>query len=112
MWKEQGTKAAGGDGMLEVQVPVQVQGIIASGDFRGFFVHRLLHMNEGSAGQGCWFESLFQGPMMTCGPNTTCDGGGFKSSFSKPPSRSRPPGASIFRFDDQQKNWLTAKSKI
>lgn len=36
MWKEQGTKAARGDGMLEVQVPVQVQGIIASGDLEVF----------------------------------------------------------------------------
>lgn len=41
-------------------VPVKVQG--------------LLQMEEGSAGQGCWFESLLQGPMMTYG-----DGGGLKS---------------------------------
>lgn len=34
----------------------------------------LLHMNEGSAGQGCWSESLLQAPMMTYG-----DGGGLKS---------------------------------
>lgn len=65
-------------------------------------------MNEGSAVKGCWFESLPQGPMITYGPNTTCDGGGFKSQFSKPSSRSRPPGASIFRFDDKK----LADSKI
>lgn len=37
MWKEQGTKPGRGDDMLEVLVPVKVQGINASGDLVVFF---------------------------------------------------------------------------
>lgn len=37
MWKLQGTKPGRGDDMLEVLVPVKVQGINASGDLVVFF---------------------------------------------------------------------------
>lgn len=46
MRKEQGTKSGRSHGMLEVLVPVKVQGINAAGDLVDFFL-RLLNMNEG-----------------------------------------------------------------
>lgn len=82
-------------------------------------------MNEGSAGQGCWFESLLQGPMMTY---KTCEGSSPNlarhhrgcRSLSTGPSTCKARhycwkmlqvqvpqfmlGVSIFRFDDQQKD--------